>query len=231
MSAHLPFLLKAVVVGLALAFVAVLLKPDLLPSERPVVQVRQANPDNNVNARSIQPGSGPFSYADAVDKAAPAVVNIYTAKLITERRVPRYSDPVLEYFFGNRSPHGLRRRLESSLGSGVIISEQGYILTNNHVIDGASEIQVTLSDGRQMPAAVVGTDPDTDVAVLRVASRELSSIVVQNSDAPRVGDVVLAIGNPFGVGQTVTMGIVSATGRDKLGINTFEDFIQTDAAI
>jgi serine protease DegS len=139
-------------------------------------------------------------------------------------------DPLFQRFFGDRFDQP-RQRLETSLGSGVIISPEGYVLTNNHVIEGAEEILVGLHDGRSVNAAVVGSDPETDLAILRIELPELPSLVIGRSDELEVGDVVLAIGNPFGVGQTVTMGIVSATGRSQLGINTFEDFIQTDAAI
>jgi serine protease DegS len=174
--------------------------------------------------------SGPVSYADAVAQAMPAVVNVQTAKVITRRLHPLLDDPIFQHFFGNRFS-GARKEIQTSLGSGVIISGQGYILTNNHVISGADEIQVLLADGRSARAAVVGVDADTDLAILRVALDRLPTIVIGDSKALRVGDIAMAIGNPFGVGQTVTLGIISATGRDHLGINTYEDFIQTDAAI
>ncbi len=174
--------------------------------------------------------SGPYSYSSAVKQASPAVVNIYTSKIIEQRVHPLLQDPSFRQFFGyNGVPR--QQRLQSSLGSGVIVSTDGYVLTNNHVITGADEIKVALKDGRETIAQVVGTDPETDLAVLRIQLPELPVITIAPSDDIEVGDVVLAIGNPFGVGQTVTMGIVSATGRDQLGINTFEDFIQTDAAI
>ena len=174
--------------------------------------------------------SGPYSYSDAVKQASPAVVNIYTSKIIEQRAHPLLQDPAFRQFFGyNGVPR--QQRLQSSLGSGVIVSTDGYVLTNNHVIAGADEIKVALKDGRETIAQVVGTDPETDLAVLRIELPDLPVITIAPSDDIEVGDVVLAIGNPFGVGQTVTMGIVSATGRDQLGINTFEDFIQTDAAI
>ena len=173
---------------------------------------------------------GPVSYADAVQRAAPAVVNVHTAKVITRKVHPLLDDPVFQHFFGNRIGQS-RREIQTSLGSGVLISKQGYVLTNNHVIDGADEIQVLLADGRSMQATVVGADADTDIAVLHIKADNLPAIVIGNSKRLRVGDVALAIGNPFGVGQTVTFGIISATGRDHLGINAFEEFIQTDAAI
>jgi serine protease DegS len=174
---------------------------------------------------------GPVSYADAVARAKPSVVNVYTAKVITERRSPLFDDPFFQRFFGDVFPSTPRKRLETSLGSGVIFSEDGYILTNNHVIQGADEIQVAMASGDSARATVVGADAETDLAVLKVGTDHLTSITIGSSSDMRVGDVVLAIGNPFGVGQTVTLGIVSATGRNQLGINTFEDFIQTDAAI
>jgi serine protease DegS len=140
-------------------------------------------------------------------------------------------DPFFRRFFDDDYPLIPRERLETSLGSGVVVSDQGYILTNHHVIQGAEEIQVALKDGRNAPAMIIGTDPESDIAVLKVAIEDLPAITLGQSDSIQVGDVVLAIGNPFGVGQTVTMGIISATGRDRLGLSTFENFIQTDAAI
>lgn len=204
---------------------------------------QQTSPGNTKNAANPKPVfveaaqaantpklSGPFSYSDAVKQASPAVVNIYTSKIIEQRAHPLLQDPAFRQFFGyNGVPR--QQRLQSSLGSGVIVSADGYVLTNNHVIAGADEIKVALKDGRETIAQVVGTDPETDLAVLSIQLPDLPVITIAPSDDIEVGDVVLAIGNPFGVGQTVTMGIVSATGRDQLGINTFEDFIQTDAAI
>lgn len=177
--------------------------------------------------------SGPVSYSSAVKAAAPAVVNINTEKVITVRGHPFFSDPVFKQLFGNVLIDGsvVRKRVENSLGSGVIINPQGYVLTNNHVIQGADAIQVSLKDGRTSTAKVIGTDPETDIALLKIDLEQLPAITIGNSEQLEIGDVVLAIGNPFGVGQTVTMGIVSATGRSQLGINTFENFIQTDAAI
>ena len=162
------------------------------------------------------------SYADAVHRAQPSVVNIYTRK--AARRSQLADDPFFGQFFGNPGP-------QQTLGSGVIVSAQGYILTNNHVVEEADEVEVAFSDGRQIAAKLVGADPETDLAVLKIESPNLPAITLGGTDDLRVGDVVLAIGNPFGVGQTVTMGIVSALERRDLGINTFENFIQTDAAI
>ncbi len=219
------FIVKAAIAGLAVAFIILVLRPDLLGQSRPIVEITESSPDI---ARNFQSG-GPVSYADAVDAAAPAVVNVYTTKIVTERANPLYNDPIFRYFFGDQLAP--RQRLETSLGSGVIVSDQGYILTNNHVIEGAADIQVALRDGRSIEAALVGTDSDTDLAVLKINMQGLPAITFGSSENLRVGDVVLAIGNPFGVGQTVTIGIASATGRNRVGISTFENFIQTDAAI
>lgn len=166
----------------------------------------------------------PGSLAAAAQKAMPAVVSINTSK---EVRDPRLNDPWFQFFFGDQ----VGTQHQAGLGSGVIVSPDGYILTNNHVIEGADQIEVTLADSRQALARVIGTDPETDLAVLKIELDKLPVIVLGNSDHAVVGDTVLAIGNPFGVGQTVTSGIVSALGRSELGINTFENFIQTDAAI
>lgn len=185
---------------------------------------------NNDSSHALSQGAGPVSYAAAVDKAAPAVVNIYTTKVIQERVHPLFNDPFFRQFFGKRN-EPKRQRMQSSLGSGVIISSDGYLLTNNHVIANSDEIIVALKDGRESYARVIGTDPETDLAVLKIDIENLPVITLASSDSAKIGDVVLAIGNPYGVGQTVTMGIVSATGRNQLGLTTFEDFIQTDAAI
>jgi serine protease DegS len=228
MKNSMIFFFKAVVAGLAVAFVVLLLRPDLLspPEQRPVVEI--AETPQAVTPRPTL-GSGPVSYAAAVEAAAPAVVNVYTTKVVTERASPFFDDPFFRYFFGDRLAP--RKRLENSLGSGVIVSRDGYILTNNHVVENAAGIEVLLHDGRNAEAKLVGTDPETDVAVLKIGLEQLPTITLSQDKNLLVGDVVLAIGNPFGVGQAVTMGIVSATGRDRVGINTFENFIQTDAAI
>jgi len=154
-------------------------------------------------------------------------VNVYAAKVV-ENRNPLFDDPLFRRFFGGGGPG---EQVQRSLGSGVIVSPDGYILTNYHVVESADEIEVGLADGRKAAAVVVGTDPETDLAVIRIDERKLPVMVLGDADAARVGDVVLAIGNPFGVGQTVTMGIISAVGRNNLHINHFENFIQTDAAI
>ncbi len=220
------FVFKSVVIGLAAAFLIIYFKPDLLQPKREIVEIQQGEPAVAAPATNL---SGPISYAPAVEQASPAVVNIYTTKIIEQRTNPLFNDPFFRYFFGDQGT--VRRREQNSLGSGVLVSKQGYVLTNNHVIEGADEILVALQDGRGAEARVVGSDPETDLAVLKIELEDLPVIQFGDSDKIRVGDVVLAIGNPFGVGQTVTSGIVSATGRNQLGINTFENFIQTDAAI
>ncbi|MBI1195294.1 MAG: PDZ domain-containing protein [Gammaproteobacteria bacterium] len=187
--------------------------------EAPVSKPASANPD----AAALG-----ISYAAAVELAAPAVVNIFTTKVVA-REPSFFEDPRLRRFFGENGEQ--RQQRQSSLGSGVIVSEAGYILTNNHVIEGSDEILVALNDERTAPAAIVGSDPESDIAVLKIDLDHLPSIVLGHSENIRVGDVVLAIGNPFGVGQTVTQGIVSARNRAHLGISTFENYIQTDAAI
>lgn len=171
---------------------------------------------------------GVVSYSAAVKVAAPAVVNIFTTQKVKQMNHPLLSDPVFRDFFGNQAPQ--QPQNENSLGSGVIVRADGYILTNNHVIAQAEHIVVALHDGRRAEAKVIGTDPDTDLAVIKIELDKLPVLPFKLS-GNEVGDVVLAIGNPFGVGQTVTQGIISATGRSDLGINTYEDFIQTDAAI
>lgn len=171
---------------------------------------------------------GVVSYSAAVKVAAPAVVNIFTTQKVKQLNHPLLNDPVFREFFGNQVPQ--QPQNENSLGSGVIVRADGYILTNNHVIAQAEHIVVALHDGRRAEAKVIGTDPDTDLAVIKIELDKLPVLPFKLS-GNEVGDVVLAIGNPFGVGQTVTQGIISATGRSDLGINTYEDFIQTDAAI
>lgn len=216
------FVFQTITIGLALAFVLLLFRPQWFNFQETTVELVEG-------AQTPAVGQvAPNSYAPAVGAAAPAVVNINTRKVVTQSPLPLFDDPALRRFFGDQEP---REQLESSLGSGVIVSAQGYVLTNNHVIEGASAIRVALKDGREADAKVVGTDPESDLAVLKVDLPNLPNITLGHSDALREGDVVLAIGNPFGVGQTVTMGIVSATGRNELGLTTFENFIQTDAAI
>lgn len=222
------FLAEAIVIALAVAFIIILiLRPEIL-TQRAVVEIKESP------APALTQGSGNaqvvLSYSQAAEMAAPSVVNIYTTKLIEQQHSPFLNDPFFRRFFGDNLPES-DKRLENSLGSGVIVSANGYVLTNNHVIAEADEIQVALRDGRRKAARVIGTDPETDLALLRVDLPNLPAITFGQSDGLRVGDVVLAIGNPFGVGQTVTMGIVSALRRNELGLSTFENFIQTDAAI
>jgi Do/DeqQ family serine protease len=214
---------QAVTIGVAILFVVQTLKPEWL-AKRPAVVALQEAPAVADEQRRI------VSYSDAARKALPSVVHIYTSKEVRVPRHPLFDDPVFRHFFGDR--FGTETQRTAGLGSGVVVSDQGFILTNNHVIEGMDDIEVALNDGRKFKAKVAGADPDTDLAVLRInAGGKLPAIILSPPESVRVGDVVLAIGNPFGVGQTVTMGIVSALGRSHLGINTFENFIQTDAAI
>ncbi len=210
---------------LAVLFVVTTLKPEWLPAKSAVpVAVNRAPLHATADARNKA-----VSYSDAVRKAAPAVVSIFTSKEVKRPRNPFMNDPLFRRFFGDRFEDEDQRAF--SLGSGVIISSQGYILTNQHVVEAADEIEVALSDGKKLAARVVGSDPETDLAVLHVDAQNLPPITLGQAENLKVGDVVLAIGNPLGVGQTVTMGIISALHRTGLRINTFENFIQTDAAI
>jgi serine protease DegS len=252
------FVAGSIVGGLALAFVIVFLRPQLLqrasatlpanaaPNPAPVQDSRSASsaapPAGNdvaapassdaardAGARGGNASSAPpptESYAAAVMRAAPAVVNISTQRLVTEQFQPS----VFDQMFGDLQPF-YRHRVERALGSGVIVDSAGHIITNNHVIANAETINVGLADNRVAPATVVGRDPDTDLALLSIKLKNLPVMPLGRSDEIQVGDVVLAIGDPLGLSQTVTHGIVSATGREQLGIATFEDFIQTDAAI
>ncbi len=215
---------QACTLCVAALFVVATLRPDLLPrlsgKAGSVIVTREvATP---IATTSIA------SYADAAKKAMPAVVNIYTSKDVRSRN-PLSDDPLFRRFFPDfeRSP----AQKQTSLGSGVIVSAEGYVLTNHHVIDGADDIQLLLADGRRVRAHVRGTDPESDLAVLKTDDPDLPAMTFGNAENLQVGDVVLAIGNPFGLGSTVTLGIVSALGRNYLGVNRFEDFIQTDAAI
>jgi len=225
------FLTKAVIVGLAVAFLVVWWRPTLLAA-RPATAASPAaaSPEAESPAAAAPAAGRPVvvmqSFADSVARAAPAVVNIYTRRVVTERQ-----PTPLSQFFGDYFPPAYRNRIENSLGSGVIVDSKGTIVTNHHVIAGAQSIQIQLADGRVSAATVVGSDPDTDIAILGLNIDNLPSIALGRSDTLRVGDIVLAIGNPYGIGQTVTQGIVSATGRGQLGLATFENFIQTDAAI
>ena len=220
---------QTVTISVAALFVVQTLKPEWLTWRQTgqvpqVVAIQQAAPAPE--ARKVA------TFADAAQTALPAVVHIFTSQEV--RRHPFMNDPVFRHFFGDRFGNDTQR--QSGLGSGVIVSADGLLLTNNHVVESADEIEVALQDGRKFRARLVGSDPESDLAVLRIVSNEtgsrpLTPITFAPAESLRVGDVVLAIGNPFGVGQTVTSGIVSALGRTHLGINTFENFIQTDAAI
>ncbi|MBB3260398.1 serine protease DegQ [Paraburkholderia bannensis] len=227
------FFAQAVTVLLALMFIITTLKPQWLQHQgqlgkqlaEPIVALREVAP-------GIGGGSATGSYADAAQKAMPAVVNVFSSKDGSLPPDPRQNDPLFRYFFGDKNNNRKQQQQPAAnLGSGVIVSPDGYILTNQHVIDGADQIEIALSDGRTTNAKVIGIDPETDLAVLKINLPNLPTITLGRMDQARVGDVVLAIGNPFGVGQTVTMGIISALGRNHLGINTFENFIQTDAPI
>ena len=246
------FAAQFITLGLALAFVASVISPRLVTRIRhavtPIIdsgsEAQTSPPAHAVpidtasmaehvhDAGSADRNKVDFavSYAAAVARAAPAVVNIYANKVISTRQVLVPSNPVLRRVFPGIAIGPPEQHRQQSLGSGVIFSTNGYVLTNNHVIQGAEEIQVQLYDGRTTRARIIGTDAETDLAVLKIDASNLPSITIADQSPPNVGDVVLAIGNPFGIGRTVTMGIVSATGR-QLNLSTYEDFIQTDAAI
>lgn len=208
---------------LAIFFVVSTLRPELLPwkPRGEIVTVKEAVPAIDTVRQD--------SYAKAAEIAMPSVVNIFTSKEVNEPHHPFMNDPIFERFFGEQFES--RPQRTSSLGSGVIVSSNGYILTNHHVVEAADEVEVALVDGRKTKASIIGSDPETDLAVLKVKLEDLPAITFGQSQQVKVGDVVLAVGNPFGVGQSVTMGIVGALSRSQVGINTFEDFIQTDAAI
>jgi serine protease DegQ len=214
---------QSVTVLLAIFFVVSTLRPELLPwtPRGKLATVKEAV--------SVEVTPRPGSFYAAAEIAMPSVVNVFTSKEIKMPSHPLLDDPMFQRFFGERFES--RPRRSSSLGSGVIVSPEGYILTNHHVVEAASEIQVALVDGRNAKARIIGSDPESDLAVLKIDLDNLPSITFGQSEQARVGDIVLAIGNPFGVGQTVTMGIIGALGRTQVGINTFENFIQTDAAI
>jgi serine protease DegQ len=215
---------QSVTACLGLLFVLRMFYPELLASKPTPVVIKQVDETAKVEAKS--------GYSQAAERAMPTVVNIFTSSKVSsvDPHQQYYDDPLFKHFFGDQFSEQ-QAQPESSLGSGVIVSEQGLIMTNNHVVNTADEIEVALADGRKLSAKVVGTDPETDLAVLKVDADNLPAITFANSEKSKVGDVVLAIGNPFGVGQTVTQGIISALGRNHLGINTFENFIQTDASI
>ena len=216
---------QTVTVCLALLFLVATLRPQWLPGDSPETGTTRGTPGAQAGTGAAVP-----SYADAVARAAPSVVNIYTTKHVDVPLVPLPDDPGLQRLLRGL-PGFTRREASNSLGSGVIARADGAILTNYHVIEAADSIEVRLRDGRQAAARLVGADPESDLAVLKVDLPDLPAIAFDPDPSVRVGDVVLAIGNPFGVGQTTTQGIVSATGRNRLGLNLYEDFIQTDAAI
>ena len=230
---------QTVTVALAVLFVIATLRPEWLPRKlstagmpSSAIPIAGSNADgSSPDPLTSMPGTGSapwLSYGEAARSAIPAVVNIYTTKEARITNHPLLNDPGFRRFFGEQGPS---RRPVSSLGSGVIVASDGLVLTNHHVVEAADEIEVALADGRRAKAKVVGSDPETDLAVLRIGLTALPTLAFGDLERVQVGDVVLAIGNPFGVGTTVTMGIVSALGRTHLGINTFENFIQTDAAI
>jgi Do/DeqQ family serine protease len=214
---------QAATVAVAVLFVVSTFRPEWLPA-------RHGAPSAPPGA-SVAPPAPPrsASYYEAVQRAMPSVVTIFTSKEVRSPRHPLLNDPIFRRFFGDQLPDEASRA--SSLGSGVIVSASGYVLTNHHVVEAADEIEVALADGRKLLAKVVGSDPDTDLAVLQVNADSLPAITFGSSESLRVGDIVLAIGNPFNLGHTVTAGIVSALGRSGLGMSPFENFIQTDAAI
>ena len=216
---------QAATISMAILLVLRVFSPNFLNKGQQNVVVNQVESSLNANLAG--------SYSLAAKKAMPAVVNIFTSKKSPENPHQKFlDDPAFRQFFGDQLDDlDSQSQPENSLGSGVIVSEQGLILTNNHVVAAADEIEIALADGRKLSAKVVGTDPDTDLALIKVGAEHLPAITFASSDKLNVGDVVLAIGNPFGVGQTVTQGIISALGRNHLGINIYENFIQTDASI
>jgi serine protease DegQ len=217
---------QTVTVGLAIWFIVANLKPEWAAGVSGASHgMRMAASTVPMLEAPASASASQGSYRDAARRAMPSVVNIYTTKGARQPKTPFMDDPLFRRFFGEQEDR------QFSLGSGVVISPEGYILTNNHVIETADEIEIALADGRKAAAKVVGTDPETDLAIVKINLQNLPAIALGHVEEAKVGDVVLAIGNPFGVGQTVTMGIISALGRNHLGINTFENFIQTDAAI
>lgn len=221
------FVARFVILGLAIAFVISLIWPGV--GDRLRARVGLQHDSTSVVSSPTAPSTAPASYADAVAKAAPSVVNIYANKVVTEQAVRMFTDPLMQQLFGG-TPIGTVKRREQNLGSGVIVSADGYVLTNNHVIANSDDIQVLLYDGRVAKAKLVGFDEETDLAVLKIEAGNLPVIQMADPKKLRVGDVVLAIGNPLNLNQTVTMGIISAIGR-QLNNSSPEDFIQTDAAI
>jgi Do/DeqQ family serine protease len=219
---------QATTIALAGVFVVATFHPDWLTRSW-LTRSQQAPPPQVSVATPVPARSAVGSYREAAQRAMPAVVNIFTSQEIRAPRHPLLDDPIFRHFFGQRDESESRRA--SSLGSGVVVSTDGYVLTNHHVVRAADQIEVAFADGAKYSARLIGSDPESDLAVLRVNADKLPAIRFRATEDVRVGDVVLAIGNPFGVGQTVTMGIVSALGRNRVGATTYENFIQTDAAI
>ena len=224
-----------VTITLAIVFVVTLIRPDWNPWRKNVVEIRESSLPGGLlnvgNANALR-----TTYADAAKKAMISVVNVSSTRDVRlPKGHPLLGDPLFRRFFQSPEEDGdAELDKQAGLGSGVIVNADdkgGYVLTNDHVVNGASTIQISFADGRVMPAKVVGTDPESDLAVLRIEGTGLTPITFGQSEKAQVGDVVLAVGDPFGVGQTVTMGIVSALGRNRLGVNRYENFIQTDAAI
>jgi|TARA_B110000977_G_scaffold28389_1_gene36459 serine protease DegS len=222
----LAFTLKSAAIGILGAIFIII----MLPSTWQSLTLNTLSGADESRSRAISSSAGPYSYAAAVSRAAPAVVNIYTKKLLPGRRTLPSGSKEMQHFLRHRYNQA-KDQQATKLGSGVIVNQQGHILTSNHVIENAAEIEVALKDGRRFRALAVGVDPETDLAVLKIEAPRLPSIRLAETQNLAVGDVVLAIGNPFGVGQTVTQGIISATGRNQVGVNVFENYIQTDAAI
>ncbi|MDJ0832036.1 MAG: trypsin-like peptidase domain-containing protein [Gammaproteobacteria bacterium] len=224
------FILRSAILGLIIAFAYLFWQGEITTAD--VVALFSQHQHQVTTAPQRLPQTGPFSYADAVQSSSPSVVTIYTSKTVKQSLHPLLDDPVFDQLFGDQLKKFKRDKTETNLGSGVIMTRSGYIVTNQHVIDGADEILISLADGRSSEAELIGQDRETDIAVLHIPLNDLQNIsLANNADDIQVGDVVLAIGNPLNVGQTVTMGIISGTGRNRVGLNTFENFIQTDAAI
>ena len=222
------FLFQFSLIGIGLAVIYLLWQSD--QSQSDIVEFLSSSTAEQAQS-DLGTRTPVSSYADAVEASFTSVVTIYTSKQVRQKPHPLLDDPIFSQLFGDQLQLRERSKTETSLGSGVIISSNGYIITNQHVIDGADEIMVALPDGRGSQAIVIGEDRGTDIAILQIPINGLSEIQIAVDQSLRVGDVVLAIGNPLNVGQTVTMGIISATGRNRVGLNTFENFIQTDAAI
>jgi serine protease DegQ len=226
---------------LAALFVISTLRPELVPwnMHSGVVKLKQVSPDSVVTLKQVAPDketafngtSNLNSFSKAAKIAMPSVVSVFTSQEVKVPSNPLLNNPALRDFLGLGDHLGEQTQRNTGIGSGVIVSPEGYILTNHHVVEAADEIGVALADGREIKASIIGSDPETDLAVIKIEMKGLPSITFGRSDQAKVGDIVLAIGNPFGLGQTVTMGIISALGRKGLGITTYENFIQTDASI